>query len=479
MKFSRAFGINKSQSELDFVDIDLHKDTPLYIDPYALTTKDDEWSQHCHSLVVSYFEQILASVKNDNKHLAARLLSHLSEPEETHLGVSKGGKGRGIGAIQAQELFEAMKRSPAAKTGLLEDLSDFALFIPLVARDKISDMTTNLIRLPLVEYTLSQCVIYDIPVRRVPSSFYWDIENLNWGQCYVDLPVYENKPILLVPKFAVRWEVGVDHQKFRRDFVLEFLQGEHLRADDALVTTLVNKKGKVTGKKVYKSTLDAHYPKGKEFLAQFSVAHPEVLDKYRDALKLASSSIPNIGDSVVNQEEIATELELKLAAIAAGSDSATEYHRHMIGVISFLFFPNLVYPRVEAEINEGRKRIDILFTNGKLSGLFYRLAFDQYIKANFVHVECKNYTKDVANPEIDQIIGRFDQNRGRLGMMLYRSAANQQRVIERCRDAAKAGQGIILPFDDAFIVKCLRHVVARTKHKIDEEINVLYEAVVT
>ena len=40
--FSSYFDIIKTQAELDFVDIDLNLDTPLYVDPYALTTRDDE-----------------------------------------------------------------------------------------------------------------------------------------------------------------------------------------------------------------------------------------------------------------------------------------------------------------------------------------------------------------------------------------------------------------------------------------------------
>jgi hypothetical protein len=42
--FSEFFNLNKTQAEIDFVDIDLEIDTPLYIDPYALTTREDDWS---------------------------------------------------------------------------------------------------------------------------------------------------------------------------------------------------------------------------------------------------------------------------------------------------------------------------------------------------------------------------------------------------------------------------------------------------
>lgn len=34
MKISELFGITKSQHELDFVDVDIDSDTPLFLDPW-------------------------------------------------------------------------------------------------------------------------------------------------------------------------------------------------------------------------------------------------------------------------------------------------------------------------------------------------------------------------------------------------------------------------------------------------------------
>jgi hypothetical protein len=37
VKLSEAFNLEKTQAELDFVDVDLARDAPLFIDPFAIS----------------------------------------------------------------------------------------------------------------------------------------------------------------------------------------------------------------------------------------------------------------------------------------------------------------------------------------------------------------------------------------------------------------------------------------------------------
>src|ERR1700733_2603671 len=82
-RFSNHFQINKRQSELDFVDILIDTDIRLYIDPFALSVEDDDWSKECSDLVVGFFEDLVASIRGGNLSRAGDLLSNLHEPNQT------------------------------------------------------------------------------------------------------------------------------------------------------------------------------------------------------------------------------------------------------------------------------------------------------------------------------------------------------------------------------------------------------------
>ena len=55
MKISQRFGLGKSQVELDFVDIDPDRDTPLYLTPHTLGFRQDAFSAEAHRTVESFF----------------------------------------------------------------------------------------------------------------------------------------------------------------------------------------------------------------------------------------------------------------------------------------------------------------------------------------------------------------------------------------------------------------------------------------
>lgn len=461
MLFSRAFNINKHQTELDFVDIDLRGDTPLFIDPYAISKRNDSWSIDCHNLIVAFFEKIVEAIRNNRPSDAFRLLQHLDEPNDIYLGLSKGKpQGKGVSGKQAKDLYDSLKDSSAVKTGFLQSLSDCELLIPGISRDKISDITANIIRKHLLEYTANQCFLHNIPTSSVPSGFFWNSSTSLWEEDYATLPVYRGAKIVLVPKAIARIDFSYDHQEYYNHFVLNFLQAEHLRANTSLVHTL--KKGT---KKVYKKDLKGKHPCSKEFLYTFSKNHPEVLAQYKESRDAKLQDIDEKIADALDLTSIADNLIANLDSIKPGNEAATQYHNLSIGILEFIFYPQLINPVKEHEIHSGRKRIDITFSNAARDGIFHRLHNIHRLPCPYLMFECKNYTNDPTNPELDQLSGRFSPNRGTVGFLLCRNFSNKQLFIKRCNDTAKDDRGVIIPLDDDDI-KVL--ITSRSKNKYPE-----------
>ncbi len=280
-RFSEKFRLGCGQADLAFVDVLLNTDLPLYVDPFAFKIGVDDWSIECNNLVVDFFEQVVESIKHKNYLRGRELLSNLHEPNTTHLGLSKNRPaGRGIGKEQADDLFNRLKGSKAIETGILQDLSDCELFIPGIAGDKISDITINIIRGKLVEFTTAQCLALGIPTQSVPTGPAWDYDNSEWRNGYARLPVYENLPVILVPKASVRWRIAVDDREYFDHFVLHYLQQENLSSNSSLVKVLKSGRRVVTKKSIREQLTYT-----KDLLREFSEKHPDVFEKYKESLK--------------------------------------------------------------------------------------------------------------------------------------------------------------------------------------------------
>jgi hypothetical protein len=471
--FSAHFDLGKVQGELDFVDVHLNRDMPLFVDPFAISQMPNRWGIDAHATLVAYFQTVIDRIREGQNDDAHRLLSFLSEPNETRLGLSRGRpQGAGIGARQADDLFRALSQSQAVRTGFITSLEECELMIEGIGRDKISDLTTNVLRGHLAVYTKIQCELHGIPMRRVAAGPFFSIEQRNWVSEYLNLPVADNRAVLLIPKIIARYEPAYDHQFYYRHYALEYLKVENLNANTSLVRTL-----KSGARRVFKKDLEARYPCTKNFLFRFSQDHPDVLSEYRNHLE----AIERRGSTSVVQPEdepgLAEALQATLGAIPAGPEAATIYHRLMIGILEFLFFPSLLAPRKEVEIHDGRKRIDIVMENAATTGIFSRLDTLRRLPSAYVAFECKNYTREIANPELDQIAGRFSLNRGKIGFVLCRSFENRTLFVERCRDTLRDDRGLVIGLDDRIVSRWLDLVEHGRRHEIDREISNLIDEV--
>jgi hypothetical protein len=458
-KISRIFKLNKTQRELDFVDIDPRKDTPVYLNPFVFSARTDRFSTDASRTVESFFQHAVDLIRSGDVEAARKNFSHLNEPNETCLGVSQGKpSGRGVGNDNAEDLFRSVLQSKAVKTGIVEHLEDTAIFIPGIGRDKVSDMTTNIIRRHLVIYTQNQCDLHGIPLtENVPTGFYWNPANKRWEQSHERMLVVEGRKILLVPKGVVSWVKEFTHEKYHRHFALVFLQEDHLNRGTRLVQKAYHKDGSLRRAWVTKKDLiEEELTADKSELLEFTARHPKIFSDFRARSIKDAEALPNSAFEKIDESQLIDHLIAKLKEIQPGNAGAGRYHTLMVGVLEFIFYPSLINPVKEREIHSGRKRIDILFDNGAPGeGFFHRLQHAMRIPCPYIPIECKNYATDISNPELDQMIGRLSPNRGSFGIIVSRELEDAKKFLDRCRDAYKDQHGLIIPLTDRDLITIL------------------------
>jgi hypothetical protein len=454
MKISKIFNLEKTQYELDFVDVDISTDLPLFIDPYFLAQRNDAWSIDASRTIRSFFQHLVSLLANGFIDEARDMFTHLGEPNETCLGLSKKKpQGRGVGTKDARKIFKSLLESKAVETGLVEDLEDCRIFVDGIDKDKISDMTTNIIRKHLIDYTIHQCGLWNIPqAENAPSGFFWNRQEREWQTHYTQMLIVNERKILLVPKSITSFRLGYTPQRYHQHFVLNYLQHEHLKLNTALVKRRKRSEVAYVTKKDVKAN-GAEF--SKEFLRKFTEAHPEVFEDFKTSTAKIMSSPDNEEFDAPELNSVIDHLIEQLTNTPLGTPTATQYHRLVVGILELIFYPNLTCPQIEREIHDGRKRIDITFDNAALKGFFFRLHRTYKTPAQFVFVECKNYSADPANPELDQLAGRFSLNRGKFGLLLCRTFKDMNLFLARCTDTYRDDRGVILPLVDADLIQLL------------------------
>lgn len=467
MRVSEHFSLNKNQAALGFVDVDISTDIPVFIDPAALRLVESEWGLHCVRLVDNYFGTLLSAVKRNDESVGLGLLRELREPNETHLGFSAGqSRGRALGPRSAQKLWDALKRSRAAQTGLIEDLEDTILLVEGISVDIVSDITTNVIRSQLIAYTQEVCREYSIPMEaEVDSGPLWNSTENHWTQSYVSLPAPSNRKLVLVPKIIVRRTMSYSIGEYYHDFILEYQRDREIQS----LGSLVSDRG---SRRVTNKELREKYGAGKPTVIKETQLEPTLIERYKRH-KNENPQMPmdhyEISEATDAPEPDWDLMLNRVLAVEPGRSGAAEYHAAVRDLLDALFYPELNFGQSEQVIHAGRKRIDITYVNLGRDEFFGWLR-DSY-QAPYVHVECKNYRSDPANPELDQLSGRFSPTRGEFGILVCRTIDDMPKMIARCQDTAKDRRGYIVPLQD----NDLFHLVSQEKSRTSPRLPSLHE----
>jgi hypothetical protein len=145
---------------------------------------------------------------------------------------------------------------------------------------------------------------------------------------------------------------------------------------------------------------------------------------------------------------IETLLENILKKIKTGNtgSDANDYETVIALLLSRIFSGDLRNLKLQEEINQGRRRVDFVMTNGATNGFFWHLSERHGFKCPYILFECKNYTEDLKNEEFAQLRDRLQRRIGSVGIIVCRSILDQDKCLKSQQD--RLPDTLILVLDD-------------------------------
>lgn len=194
MRFSELVGV--SPADGDWFDPVLSEDTPLYVDPFLVFEDDDPLFADAHDVVVSFFatcrdlvRRAAGNTASPHWKKALRLLT-FHEPKEFALGLSMGSpNGAGTGDELAAQMADALEVMTRAVERGVDYVDVFAVFVPGLGVDRISDMFCNIMKARFIAYTQRVCRDLGISTELVPvRNAAWQATTGRWSDGRLSLP---------------------------------------------------------------------------------------------------------------------------------------------------------------------------------------------------------------------------------------------------------------------------------------------------
>lgn len=461
MKLSERFNLPVGQFGIDFVDVNPERDTKLYLNPHFLSTRTDRWSKSADATIKSFFQTAIDHIGAGDMNAAEKMFGYLSEPSETCLGMAtESVQGSGIGSQYASDILTSLQASKAVQTGLVKDLEDSVIFVDGVGKDRLSDITANVIRGQLLEYTKTQCSNWKIPMNGSSQYVFWDTNTRSWQHRTDKALVIDHQPVLLVPKWCVSKYKKFNHGRYFNLSVLDYIQNEVSSTSDKVSKRTIKEDFPSYASKV----IGDSYNNTKDFLRKFTSKHNSVFRDYKKRVDDETGPLEleelasDVGETR-RLHEIVEYLKTTLVSFNTGKRDAEDYHRLVAAILDLIFYPDLINQKIEYPPNTGRKRVDITFENAAESGVFDRIINVGKLPASYIFIECKNYSSDPKNPEVDQLSGRLTRRDGMLGILTVRQVSDRNKLVNRCRDIYNQKDEVLIFLEDSDLEDMLDNIL--------------------
>jgi hypothetical protein len=355
------------------------------------------------------------------------------------LGYTKSGKrGSGLGGYLRELIIETLRASPGLQERGVLHVEEMQLLASGIGPDRISDISANILKKSLVEYTQRQAELWNVPIRKgVPLPHLYDEMTQSWVDVYVDLPVspVNDAPVLFVPRRIVRALPWINYD--------DFLQRDFRAYMEARRKTSVGVRDKVMARSA------------KIDVANVTRQDVSVVDRYvKNREQHASEAQPSMEYIDEQAKSRVASLTDRLLTTPAGRENASAYQHLVLEILNFLFVPELIDGKPEVRTIDGTERRDIIFTNDSDE------TFWQYVRSNhdglLLMFEVKN-TNDLEMAAIAQTATYLGSRLGRLGFIVTRKPATPELMKKTFSVWNDSGteKKVILIIHDAQLVEML------------------------
>lgn len=253
----------KGHVNFDFVDVQLDSDNRVFIDPAVLESATDEWSINANKYVQSFFDCLFANLKNNQFE---GLFTHAHEQNATKLGYGNGKNGKGKTADGLEETLSKLKNL-VNEIPTINKVEDIPVLVEGFAEDCMSDLLTNILHEQLNEFTAQQMKRRGIPADGMKTFWTWDRINNTWNQVKKESWLYNDRELLMVPKWIVRKNYLFKAHQYLYGVIIERMQAEKGWHDMKKIDVLNN---------MTKDNEHWEYDK----VIQYTKEHPDALEEY-------------------------------------------------------------------------------------------------------------------------------------------------------------------------------------------------------
>ncbi|MBD2097345.1 hypothetical protein H6F90_19790 [Trichocoleus sp. FACHB-591] len=305
MFFSQEYRISKIV-EHDWFDARLDDDTKLFIDPFLIFETDVPHFRNTRNKFVDFFKvafDLAIKTKGSELHPAYKKLKNmLTFPEvpELCLGYSQGstsgsGTGGGFATILAGGILDAISLGRMS----LNHFEELEIFTTGIGKDRVSDVTANILKQEFIQYTKQICDELNIPTRNFHiKNIHFDERNLRWNSAYYRLPQnpYRLKQaVILVPSSFLRLSPAISSTGFM-DYIWEY-KDEEIRNDLNYliyeeIKEKIKKKDLEEGEEFVEEETKKRNLKTKSISVQIAKKHPEWIDEFIDHIENEVEILP-------------------------------------------------------------------------------------------------------------------------------------------------------------------------------------------